>query len=143
MCKVLFKENSIPCHFSGILYKTFGYKLTWKLLENLPQINRTMNISYKERVYQSYWWTIWQYGLWSFQAGGTKLERCLHKNRQTQRKLLKFEFWINGELSKIGHHFVMCSVPVLGIFWTMIFLLFKKIHIKIYLMRGQTLFWVH
>jgi hypothetical protein len=23
----------------------------------------------------------------------------------TQRKLLNFEFWINGELSKIGHHF--------------------------------------
>ena len=49
-----------------------------------------------------------QYGLWSFQAGGTKLvklERFLHKNQYTQRKLLNFEFWINGELSKIGHHF--------------------------------------
>ena len=45
---------------------------------------------------------LWQYGLWSFQAGGTKLERFLHKNQHTQRK---FEFWINGELSKIGHHF--------------------------------------
>jgi hypothetical protein len=43
--------------------------------------------------------------LWSFQAGGTKLERFLHKNPHTQRKLLNFEFWINGELSKIGHHF--------------------------------------
>ena len=31
---------------------------------------------------------LWQYGLWSFQAGGTKLERFLHKN---------FEFWINGD----------------------------------------------
>ena len=49
--------------------------------------------------------SIWQYGLWSFQAGGTKLERFLHKNQYTQRKLLNFEFWINGELSKIGHHF--------------------------------------
>ena len=48
---------------------------------------------------------LWQYGLWSFQAGGTKLERSLHKNQHTQRKLLNFEFWINGELSKIGHHF--------------------------------------
>ena len=43
--------------------------------------------------------------MWSFQAGGTKLERVLHKNQHTQRKLLNFEFWINGELSKIGHHF--------------------------------------
>ena len=49
--------------------------------------------------------TIWQYGVWSFQAEGTKLERFLHKNQHTQRKLLNFEFWINGKLSKIGHHF--------------------------------------
>ena len=48
---------------------------------------------------------LWQYGLWSFQAGGTKLERFLHKNQHTQRKLLNFEFWINGKLSKIGHYF--------------------------------------
>ena len=40
---------------------------------------------------------LWQYGLWSFQAGDTKLERFLHKNQHTQRKLLNFEFWINGE----------------------------------------------
>ena len=47
---------------------------------------------------------LWQYGLWSFQTEGTKLERFLPKNQHTQRKLLNFEFWINGELSKIGHH---------------------------------------
>ena len=39
------------------------------------------------------------------QAGGTKLERFFHKNQHAQRKLLNFEFQINGELSKIGHHF--------------------------------------
>ena len=50
-------------------------------------------------------YVLWQYGLWSFQPGGTKLERFLHKNQHTQRKLLNFEFWNNGELSKIGHHF--------------------------------------
>ena len=43
---------------------------------------------------------LWQYGLWSFQTGVTKLERFLAKNQHTQRKLLNFEFWINGELSK-------------------------------------------
>ena len=43
---------------------------------------------------------IWQYGLWSFQMGGTKLEIFLPKNQHTQMKLLNFEFWINGELSK-------------------------------------------
>jgi hypothetical protein len=46
-----------------------------------------------------------QYGLWSFQAGGTKLDRFLPKNQQTQRKLLNLENWVNGEMSKIGHHF--------------------------------------
>jgi hypothetical protein len=45
------------------------------------------------------------YGLWRFQAGGTKLERFLQKNQHTQWKLLNFDFLINGELSKIGHHF--------------------------------------
>ena len=43
---------------------------------------------------------LWQYGLWSFQTGDTNLERSLPKNQHTQRKLLNFEFWINGELSK-------------------------------------------
>ena len=48
---------------------------------------------------------IWQYGLWSFQTGGTKLERFLPKNQHTQRKLLSFENWFSGEVSKIGHRF--------------------------------------
>ena len=39
---------------------------------------------------------VWQYGLWSFQTGGTKLERFLPKNQHTERKLLNFENWING-----------------------------------------------
>ena len=45
-------------------------------------------------------WVLWQYGLWSFQMGGTKLERFLPKNQHTQRKLLNFENWVNGEVSK-------------------------------------------
>ena len=40
---------------------------------------------------------LWQYGLWSFQTGDTKLERVLPKNQHTQKKLLNFEFWTNGE----------------------------------------------
>ena len=43
---------------------------------------------------------LWQYGLWSFQTGGTKLDRFLPKNQHTQRKLLNFENWVNGEMSK-------------------------------------------
>ena len=45
---------------------------------------------------------LWQYGLWSFQTGGTKLERFLPKNQHTQRKLFNFENWVNGEMSKIS-----------------------------------------
>ena len=48
---------------------------------------------------------ICQYGLWSFQTGGTKLERFLPKNEHTKKELLNFENWVNGEVSKIGHHF--------------------------------------
>ena len=46
---------------------------------------------------------IWQYGLWSFQAGSTKLERILPKNQHTQRKLLNFENWCNGEVHQKVH----------------------------------------
>ena len=41
----------------------------------------------------------------SWGGGGTKFERFLAKNQHTQRKLLNFENWVNGEVSKIGHHF--------------------------------------
>ena len=42
--------------------------------------------------------TLWQYGLWSFQTGVTKLERFLSKNQHTQRKLFNFENCISGGL---------------------------------------------
>jgi hypothetical protein len=31
-----------------------------------------------------------------FPSGGTKLERFLHKNQHTHRKLLNFEFWMTS-----------------------------------------------
>jgi hypothetical protein len=37
-----------------------------------------------------------------FHSGGTIFERLLPKNQHTQRKLLNFENWVNGEVSKIG-----------------------------------------
>ena len=42
----------------------------------------------------------WQYGLWSYKTGGTKLQRFLPKNQHTQTKLLNFENWINGGLRR-------------------------------------------
>ena len=45
-------------------------------------------------------WPLWQYGFWSCQTGDTQLKIFLPKNQHAQRKLMNFEFWINGELSK-------------------------------------------
>ena len=54
----------------------------------------------------------WQYGLWSFHTGGTKLEIFLPKNQHTQRKLLNFKNWGNGEMSKsanLGAHLLLST----------------------------------
>ena len=40
-----------------------------------------------------------------FSSRGTKLERFSYKNQHTRRKLLNFENWCSGEMSKIGHQF--------------------------------------
>ena len=53
-------------------------------------------------------WLLWQYGLWSFLAGGTKLERFLPKNQHTQRKLLNFVNWVNGEVSESAKIWLFC-----------------------------------
>ena len=45
---------------------------------------------------------LWQYELWSFQTGGTKLERFMPNNQHTQRKLLNFENWGTGKCQKLG-----------------------------------------
>ena len=38
---------------------------------------------------------LWQHRFWSFKSRDTKVERFLHKNQHTQRKLLNFENWTN------------------------------------------------
>ena len=40
-----------------------------------------------------------------FSSGGTKLEKKLHENQHTHRKVLNFENWCSSKLSKTGHHF--------------------------------------
>ena len=47
-------------------------------------------------TYPNQKYILWQYGLWSFQTGYTKLERFLHKNQHIQSQLLNFENWTNG-----------------------------------------------
>ena len=39
-------------------------------------------------------------GVVEFSSVGTKLERFLPKNQHTQRKLMNFENWCKGEVSK-------------------------------------------
>ena len=38
--------------------------------------------------------------LWSFKSEDTKLERFLPTNQHNQKKLLNFENWCSGEVSK-------------------------------------------
>ena len=87
-------KNTKEKHDVFVSFLTPMHQLTW--------VTQWIGIIFEGESFQSYiflcW--LWQYGLWSFQAGGTNLERFLHKNQPTQRKLLNFEFWINGELSK-------------------------------------------
>ena len=40
-----------------------------------------------------------------FSNGGYKIRKILPKNQHTQRKLLNFENWVNGEVSKNRYHF--------------------------------------
>ena len=55
---------------------------------------------------------LWHYGLWSFQAGGTKLERFWPKNQHTLRKFLNFENWTKGELRSLqkSDYFILPSI---------------------------------
>ena len=47
---------------------------------------------------------VWQYRLWSFPKGGTKLERFLPKNQHIQRKLFNFKNWvIMGRCQKVSN----------------------------------------
>ena len=52
-----------------------------------------------------FWSTVMHIMVLWHQAGCTKIERFLNRNQHIQSKLLNSEFWIVGELSKIGHHF--------------------------------------
>ena len=86
----LLAENG-PCVPNEDGSDTISNKWSWTNKANVIWVRKT---------------SVWQYSLWSFSEGGTKLERFLHKNQHTQMKVLNFEFWIDGKLSKIGHHLI-------------------------------------
>ena len=80
--------------------KTLSQKYTDIALRMQWKVNINDKATMPMSSYLDYCWIIWQYGLWTFQTGGTKLERFLPKNQHTQRKLLNFENWVSGEVSK-------------------------------------------
>ena len=85
--------NSFIPSFKNLTYLDLRSNSLTSFTNTIPQIT-TIDIG----------WALWQYGLLSFQTGGTKLERFLPKNQHTQRKLLNNDNWVNGEVLKIGHH---------------------------------------
>ena len=51
-----------------------------------------------------------------FSCGGTKLERFLPKNQHTQGKLLNFQNWVNGEVSKFDFQSQFSISKIIRIF---------------------------
>ena len=59
------------------------------------ELDLQSNVAIKQESKQEL--KVWHYWLWSFKTRDTKLEGFLRKNQRTQRKLLNFESWTNGE----------------------------------------------
>ena len=65
-------------------------------------------------------WRVWQYGLWSLQTRGTKLERFLPKNQHTQRNYWILRIGLMGRCQKVPNltfkvifcywHFLITSI---------------------------------
>ena len=62
---------------------------------------------------------ILQYRLWSFKSRDTKLERFLPKNQHTQIKLLDFENWCNGKVSKSAKIWLSKSIFYIKNHWNL------------------------
>ena len=77
---------------------------SFEIIQSLPKNNEVYGYCYENLLIFQKGSSINDVGPY-FGLYGTKLVRFLYKNQHTQRKLLNFEFWINGELSKIWHHF--------------------------------------
>ena len=72
-------------NFKRWAFLQFTYSLTWPCYQGLDLLCRQDELAYR-------YCSLWQYGLWSFQTGVTKLERFLPQNAH---KYLKdfFEVW--------------------------------------------------
>ena len=94
------KGNSVKIWWKQVPLSQYG--LAPQVSEYLS-ISQECNVSISLIRKSSYCsQSIQQYGLWSFQTGGTKLERFLPKNQHSQRKFLDFENWTNGEPQQLA-----------------------------------------
>ena len=72
-----------PTHFLGGTIDFLGGSAV------LPDISETFVLNFNLRIFL--WDILWQYGLWSFQSGGTNLERFLPKNQHTcSKEIIEF-----------------------------------------------------
>ena len=79
---------------------------------------RDKGLSVKEDY--DYLWAVHSFDVETFEFSATfilwfaftKLERFLPRNQHTQRKLLNFENWVNGEVSKIGHQVIVKTAVI-------------------------------
>ena len=88
-------------HWKDTRIKSWIITHLYYLTELLYQFidNCTLSASKKSGLFCGKY-ILWQYRLWNFQTRGTKLERFLPKNQHPWRKLLNFENWVSGEVSK-------------------------------------------
>ena len=67
----------------------------------LQQILQDLQVILQKMILR---YSLWQYGLWSFQTGDKKLERFLPNNQHNIRKLLNFEFGLMASCQKVQNH---------------------------------------
>ena len=111
----LFLEQSYSCNYRPVkvhrkIGNTVGMNANLELL-----IAYCTGDGQKTHFYWKWWsleeqsyktseiWTGWRVSMAvrvvEFSNGGSKLERFLPKNQHTQRELMNFENWVNGEVS--------------------------------------------
>ena len=86
-------NRECPICTHSIHYMSIGMSILVALIKTIScTIFEVSPRPARKKKYKVYLWMLWQYGSWSFHAEGKKLERFLHKNQHTKRKLWNFEF---------------------------------------------------
>ena len=62
----------------------------WDSMRNMDGSTKAIGFPNRGALELIHWYILWHYRLWSFKTRDTKLERFLHKNQHTQRKIIEF-----------------------------------------------------